>query len=74
MRPSLHPEDGGSMVLRNFGFLPQHSQRHNAEVCFKFANQTLFPSHCRKIAVAFLYLLGGGVQPMLECTLQIQPL
>jgi len=24
MLPSFHPEDGGSMELRNVGFLPQH--------------------------------------------------
>jgi len=28
---SLHPEDGGSKVLRNTGILPRHSRRHNPE-------------------------------------------
>jgi len=33
MRPSLHPEDGGSMVLRNVGVLPRSTHSVTTQKC-----------------------------------------
>jgi len=49
----LHPEDGGSMVLRNVGILPQHytaSQRRKSRLeslpPWKFQNSAYLSRNC----------------------------